>query len=520
MSRPRVVVAVFATVLAAGCFDWGRARDEFCRSNPQVAECAADGGAGGGGGGGTSDAGGGTGGGVSDAGGGTGGGSTGGGAGGGSTGGGAGGGGPMDGGGSSCTVRSVSMTDGVFVSATGSDSGLGTPFSPFKTLSAALAVGPTIFVAPGQYEMSSLELASPNLLIEGGWTPGSSSWVKDCSGNAQPTFLIGGTVGVTVRFVSEPVHLRDVIITQSATPDGGPEVGGSVAVWVDDGAKLGLERVVVISRVPAPAVQPPQPGQVGNRCTTSSTCSAGQPGDAGLPGNPSDGGAFSAAGFSPGDGLAGFRGDDGQHGTAPAAVGSVSCGTSCTGQCQSSDSCAGTLASNVSGTLGTCGCGGLGGSPGVSGPGGGASVALLAVGAGTRVDVTDSTLRCLGGGAGAPGGPGGLGGPGTAGAPGAQTYCVAQGSSCVKNGPVGGSCGCVLPNATTPLPRGDAGGLGGPGGPGGAGGSGAGGPCIALVTVGGAVVDAGPGNQLLFTSGGAGGVGAATGESGARLDVP
>lgn len=511
MKRPLVVVAAAGTLFAAGCFDWAGARDEFCQHNPQVAECA-DGGTGGGGGGsgggaggGTSDAGGGTGGGALDAGG---------------SGGGTGGGGVIDGGGASCTVRSVSMTDGVFVSATGSDSGQGTPFSPLKTLSAALSAGSTIFVAPGQYELSSLVLATPNLLIEGGWTPGSATWVKDCSGNAQPTFLLGGTVGVTVRPVSEAVHLRDVIITQGATPDGGPEVGGSVGLWVDDGAKVGLERVVVISRVPAPALQPAQPGQVGNRCTTSSTCSAGQPGDAGLPGQASDGGAFSASGFSRGDGLAGFPGDDGQHGTAPAMVGSITCGTTCTGQCQSSDSCAGTLAGSVSGTPGTCGCGGVGGSPGASGPGGGASVALLAVGAGARVELTDSTLRCLGGGAGASGGPGGLGGPGTAGAPGAQTYCVAQGASCVRNGPVGGSCGCVLPNATTPLPRGDAGGPGGPGGPGGAGGSGAGGPCIALVTVGGAGVDAGPGNLLLFSPGGAGGVGAATGDSRARLDVP
>jgi hypothetical protein len=185
------------------------------------------------------------------------------------------------------------------------------------------------------------------------------------------------------------------------------------------------------------------------------------------------------------------------------------------GSCTETPTCTTSLRT-VQGKQGRCGCGGGGGVGGTGAWGGGASVGLYAYGATTTVVLEGSTVRASKGGNGGTGGLGGESAPGASGTKGSNTsydtffckpdfHCPPASpdcdppTSCFDNGG-----GTVV---------GTTGGAGGKGGKGGKGGSGAGGPAFAVVTAGGAQIDASAAT-LEPGIGGLGGSGAPSGGAG------
>lgn len=425
-------------------------------------------------------------------------------------------GGGVDGGSLPACVEGASPgEDGVYVDLDSVGPGIGTAESPYKRLDQALdAVWPVVYVRGSGAKLPTLSLGAYGLRIEGGWSGNGGLWVKSCGESARPRLAFSQSVGVRV-VAGGAVVLEDIAIEQGAQLSGGPDVGGSFGVWVEDGADLTLERVSVSS---GPGLSPPRPAvpsAAGNSCDDTSNCERGLPGGDGGAGDASPAGVFGATGFKPGSGTQGLNGEDGENGVASRAT-VARCADACSGSCETG--CGVSVAPDAGIPLdaGTCGCGGLGGLGGAGGPGGHASVGLMVVGHGARVALWGSDVRCGGGGNGAAGGEGGEGGTGSVGHRGPPIVCVQPGSSCGMKGS-STDCGCVLSAAgSASAPEGGAGGPGGVGGPGGAG---AGGPCFAVVTVERPTITADGATRLQHGSGGSGAGDAAAGVSGPRLDL-
>lgn len=404
--------------------------------------------------------------------------------------------------------------DGVFVSPTGSDDAQGTELAPLKTVAAGLVAmhqssKSTLYLEEGTYdEELTLSVANSGIIIEGGWTRLGGAWRRDCSADAADKTLIASpsNVGASLnpRVIATLRHLAITTETRGASEPGQP--GESCyGILAQGGATLFLTDVNVTAGDGGPggaAMPGLQPGTP--TCNGETDCSDGAAGNAGQPGSAaSASGSFDTTGYLPESGTDGAAGEPGHNGTAGQPGGTGSCSTSC-GPPQPCDP-----GTPMTGTPGTCGCGGGGGAPGGRGQGGGASVGVLAIGATTTVSVTASDITAQDGGNGSPGGTGGGGQAGTSGAAGPSTPCI----RCV---PILTTC---LPESIT-LAGGAAGGDGGPGGPGGRGGDAAGGPSYAIVTVGGAAVNADAASALAFGNGGQGAGQAASGAAGKRLNVP
>ena len=428
-----------------------------------------------------------------------------------------------------CTCDPGFVADGgqgVFVSvASGSDvSGDGSMAKPWSTITKGIAGAatqgwPNVYVAPGTYnENLVVPDTTSGLSIQGGWAVGTSSWTRDCNAgtNMSSTVLQGTSTAVKASNVVHPSGLWFMTIkTQAAAVAANDTDGASViAVLVSgDNSAFYLHSVnVTASNADNGGASSAVAGATGCK---NYACSNGATGAVGASGTAAGAaGTFTALGFTPADGMTGSSGSGGNAGTTG---GSGSCaayntcgGGGCGISCQSGGA-------NACGTNGTCGCGGSGGASGKPGHGGGTSAALLVSGTNANVTLTGSTLQSGKGGQGSAGGTGGSGAAGSSGSAG-NTVCGTN-YSCVQ----GASCGTYPYTYHTyscqlGLPAcgggGAAGGKGGTGGAGGTGGGGAGGPSYAVVTLGGAAVNADAASVLKFGAGGAGGGTATAGGAG------
>lgn len=428
---------------------------------------------------------------------------------------------------------SETPADGIFVSATdGNDaSGNGTKLLPYKTvasaMTAALATGKKVInLAEGTYpEALSFDATHQGLTVVGGWLRAGDAWTRDCSLGFRSKTIVASPTNVAVRVnnVTQPTALESLTVATKATCASAAGAPGETCIGVlvtGTGSIFRMKTVKVLAgragdggSVSAPAAQGNVPCDGYTGCTASPQ--TGKVGDGGAGAAP---GAFTTAGWTPGEGHGGAPGTNGQNG-APGGPGQVKmCASAGQGQCQSGgDQCVHGASNQGTAPAGKCGCGGLGGLGGVAGHGGGSSVALFVSGAGAKVAIEATSLVAGDGGQGSAGSAGGAPGPGAPGTNGANVSCPADNGPSTSPGP---TCGCVGIGTNT-ANGGPAGGAGAPGGGGGGGTGGAGGASYAQVTASGAqVLTTGPLIQLAYGAPGAGPPGSPAGSAGATFNVP
>lgn len=393
-----------------------------------------------------------------------------------------------------CDVgEAVDATQGVFVSSTsGNDLWDGSDSAPVKTLTRGIerarALGKqTVYLDEGNYNESVTITGPEPLVIRGGWKRGGAIWNRLCPGRASAQITGNPPVAITAISTGAGSALKTLTVRLSPTVDAGADLSGgsSIGVLVAGSSDFELFDVDIATQPAAsggPTTPRVDPGAVA--CAGWGDCSNGAAGiDQPQTRAAADAGSFSAAGFKPGDGVAGVgSGGNGENGDAGTAGDSATkCYGSCTctsNNCNNNNDWGPRSAGN-----GKCGCGGKGGPPGSAGHGGGASVAFLAVN--TTANVSWSRLAAGRGGDGSPGGDG------TAGSPTPGTY--GQGTTCTPDACVevvscnpSGACYPAGDAGYVPLVLvgGHAGGAGGRGGLGAPGGGGAGGPSHAIASVG------------------------------------
>ncbi len=417
------------------------------------------------------------------------------------------------GGGTTCDSPPLDAS-GVFVAPDGDDTAAGSASAPVKTLVKAVSLlgtdRHTLYLASGAAFKEPLAIPAGlgTVKVHGGYAPGPAGWARTCGERARVDSP--AIVGLNVQGGDlDEVHVTDLRVKSKsfATPAaGGTDAGTSIAVRVAGTLTVTLLRVEATAGTAqdGAAGEPGEPAAPSSACAPS--CADGGAGDPGAPAAASEPGAFTAGGYTPGDGKTGDQatgGKDGTHGEDEKKV--TGCTTKCWG-CGQSECIADTTAV-VTVKASTCGCGGPPGHPGSPGGGGGASVALFVSGA-PSVTVKDSTLRSGRGGDGALGGKGSPGLEGTSGKRGDAipydeppradgTAECHQGDSCINTNPGNPNCGCyykdTAPPGYNPIPKKTVqpnapGGKGGKGGDGPDGGAGAGGPSVVVARSKGATV--------------------------------
>lgn len=403
--------------------------------------------------------------------------------------------------------------NGIFVSATAPDGGVGSAALPFKTLSAGLdALGGklVVYVDEGTYpEVISLDPSKSGVTISGGWQRTGGSWKRDCDKDARKKTVIASPAqaGLKVGAIGGTVRIRTLSIFSKPQCGSAPNQSGESCygvVFVGPGT-LNLEDVEVTAGEAgnggaATTYVAAVPPNCGNGV---SGCSDGGQGNNGDPAHAAMAGVFTATGYSGGDGHPGEPGSAGANGTPGGSGQTASC------YLQGCSGGGGPCAGHFCGTLGTssvtsghglCGCGGAGGPAGGAGRGGGASIGIFASGSGSIVNLSNSAIQAGKGGNGSAGRQGESGSQGKSGSGGLAAKCYGNCESVDKGS---GQCNCEQPG-TYNLAGGTPGGTGGPGGAGTSGSGGAGGPSWALVRFGGSVVSRGPDSTLVFSTGGTG----------------
>jgi hypothetical protein len=421
------------------------------------------------------------------------------------------------------------VAKGVFVDASLGDDviGMGTPESPLKTLSKAVALAvasarTNVYLTEGEYAAVTLPQGSI-LYVEGAWVRGTA-WHRNCATGARETTVISGQLSAEGVFGG--LRSLTVLAENAASNIAVRAAAGSFVV-----------RSSVISAGAALDGAPGANGVFGTSGTVGGACSSGAPGQAAANGAASSGGSFQSNGtYRPGDGTAGLAGTNGQGGTTATPVNQLvgscttnytpyscnphscnpySCNCSAFGGCQTCyDTCYDTCyepSCSYSGSstpvVGSCGGGAQGGGPAGFGGGGGASVAL-SIASGAAVSVFGSVLTAGDGGDGAAGGLGGPGGIGSLG----QGVTFQSDEGFCGSAP---SCTEFTSSQTAP-----AGGKGGDGGKGANGGNGAGGPSYGVVRLGSAVANLSADTTVTFGAAGVGAPGAPNGAADGVVTLP
>ncbi|WP_437898757.1 hypothetical protein [Sorangium sp. So ce124] len=409
---------------------------------------------------------------------------------------------------------------GVFVSATASDGGNGTPQAPVKTLAEAIALAAQIEDESARRVYACAEEFQETLTVASSVTVFGA---LDCAANwrwgDQPKTTLRATPGavpLTMRVVGGAVHLEDLHII--APPIAEEDAGTSAIAAIADHSKVDLVRCVLEAGDAAPgtsgAAPPPPRDQAPDGIAGNPACSAaavgtalpetngcgttvdttddsrggrggngfdnrGTSGDIGYPDekNNDNAGGYNSSTATCSAGRRGSDGDLGIAGAGARGVGQLSStgyagkpggdgqrgktaqGGGGGGGSRGSTECPGTNDGGASG--GNGGAGGCGGAGGKGGAPGGSSIALLSLNA----RLTFHEVRLIAGdggrgGDGAAGQNGGLGGNGGAGG---------EGQNFGPNNSVRDACG---------------GGRGGNGGNGGNGGGGQGGHSLGIAFLG------------------------------------
>jgi len=438
---------------------------------------------------------------------------------------------------SNCDGIDGSISNAVFVAASGDDENPGTASLPVRTMTNAIARAASqkkdVYVAAGIYFSSAADLRN-GVSIYGGFN--SNGWSRSAS-NAV-VWNIDSPAGLRAANLTATTLLDHITIVSADNTNGG---GSAYGIFATNSPGLVIRQCVIRSGNGGAGLNGSSgaagtnggPGSIGNPgCENSSspfcdTCdrpAGGAPGTSpceraggagGRPGNAAAGGEAGGTGAggtlggpgAPGESQNGTPGEDGTNGgdgtnglagivglmteagyvvtnaTDGTAGGPGNGGGGGGGGGGGTTDCDSYGSSGGGGGAGACG-----GTAGGGGQSGGGSFALYLVN--SPVVVERSTLITGHGGNGGSGGSGGSGGTGGAGGPG---------------GPYGGA------SEQDDGGSGAKGGKGGDGGRGGHGGGGAGGPSIAIASA------SGPGAQLLdvtFTLGSAGAGGASSGNAG------
>jgi hypothetical protein len=370
------------------------------------------------------------------------------------------------------TCDSTAIADsatGVYVDGdNGSDaSGNGAIATPFKTVGAAVASAVAtssktrVYLSPANYaERVTAAVGGRSVFIEGGWTPASSSWTRDCAADARIKTRLSGiaiqggsTVGLRSMTIAPPVS--------------------DLAALTTTGANIVLRHVDLSAPDGSEGLNGTNGGNGAAVSGTTQACSTGFNGSSGASG---------LDGVWQFNGVAFTRGDGGNGGSAGSGLSGrlgESNFPSCTETtCSAPIFCSTqfTFKENLTANGGQCGRGGVGGAFGTRGTGGGASVGIVLANA--QGSLIDSHVFVGAGGRGGSGGTGGTGSNGSAGASGSTTSVT-----CAKDSCANGVCASVGSSETVSA-TGEAGTAGGRGGNGGRGGHGAGGPSIAIARIG------------------------------------
>ncbi len=403
---------------------------------------------------------------------------------------------PGDGQDTNCDGVDGVLGDTIFVAMGGADSNAGTaPDQPVRTVSRALDIARagarrSILVAVGSYDALPVALGDggtgstvpthvlvDGVTLSGRYPGGAGAWVGRSSAAGDRSVLRGQVVAAILQGMRTSVsfHEVDLVSERSAMLGGvscyGLVVEGSGVVTLRGGmvqACAGSSAPTMPARGAAGSV-----GGEGQDATSGSRggvgCSGGsggQGGDAAVRNGASGAvGSATMAGVEAAGGEGGVAsrtaGSPGSTGAAGAAGRSVTLGAFGAEGYEIPPGEAGerggggggggggfaSSAADLGGGGGGGGCGGEGGDPGRYG---GASIGVYAWGDSMRVNLTDTTIRTLGGGDGAAGAEGGAGGAGGRGGEGSGS--------------------------------GAPGGPGGTGGRGGTGSAGTGGPSIGVLT--------------------------------------
>ena len=410
----------------------------------------------------------------------------------------------------------------VFVSPDGDDTtGSGSMDKPLKTLGQALKLaansGPKLVVADqGNYKESvTFDSKVAGVAVRGGFKKTGSLWARDCDAAARQKTVIDSPTNVGVRVENVAAKLETLSVqtkAKGATASGAAGESQYGVFVTGDDASVSLTDVRVVAGAGGDggdAVKLVASTPV--TCDGLAGCGNGGSGTPGTAGTDAPASTFDLAGHLPGNGADGKPSSSGSNGMAGKDDGTTKTGChspGCAGVCSSGTCGALGTAFSVKGEKGKCGCGGLGGTSGGGGWGGGASVALFVSGKGV-VTVAFSELASQVGGKGSAGKAGAIGLEGTDGSKGANVTCH---TNCYSASP----CGNCEQNSEIAI-GGAKGGLGGKGGDGKPGGNGAGGPSVAIVRVGGAVVTLSDGSLPNPGKGGFGAGSAPAGKSASEL---
>ena len=409
----------------------------------------------------------------------------------------------------------------VFVSPNGDDTtGSGSEDKPLASLGQAIKVAAAsalklVIADQGTYkEGVTIDSKVAGVAIRGGYQRTGSVWSRDCDPQARKKTVIDSPSNIGVRINDVEARLETLTVLTKAT--GATSAGASgesqygVFVTGDDASVSLIDvRVVAGAGGDGGAALKTIPASVA-ACNGLTNCGNGAAGTQGAAGSDAPPAAFDPSGHLPGNGEDAKPASPGKNGAAGQAGGTkAGCmGKGCAGVCSDQNCAAYGPQHQETGGTGTCGCGGPGGASGGGGWGGGASVALFVAGKGV-VAVAFSELTCLDGGKGSPGKSGEPGSVGANGGKGADTTCWGACSS-------EATCGNCA-QAQTTAGGGAKGGPGGTGGDGARGGDAAGGPSIAVVRIGGALVTLSNGSLPNPSKGGLGAGNAPAGKSANEL---